>query len=74
MTLPEDSVGGAIGLFAAFLIFEFFVGVYFPSVGVLKSDIVPEEVRGLIYNLYRLPLNIIIVVECLRTARARIEL
>merc|ERR1719343_11544 len=45
----------------AFLLFEFCVGIYFPSVGVLKSDIVPEHVRGTMYNLYRVPLNGIVV-------------
>mmetsp|Transcript_147993 Transcript_147993/g.475187 ORF Transcript_147993/g.475187 Transcript_147993/m.475187 type:complete len:502 (-) Transcript_147993:217-1722(-) len=45
----------------AFLMFEFCVGVYFPSVGVLKSEIVPEAVRGTVYNIYRIPLNAIVV-------------
>jgi len=48
--------------FAAFMLFEFCVGMYFPSIGVLKSDIVPEQVRGTMYNLYRVPLNAIVVV------------
>jgi len=47
--------------FVAFLLFEFCVGVYFPSVGVMKSEIVPEQVRGTVYNLYRVPLNAIVV-------------
>jgi len=47
--------------FASFLLFEFCCGVYFPSVGVLKSSIVPEKVRGTVYNLYRVPLNGIVV-------------
>merc|ERR550532_2352404 len=48
--------------FLAFMLFEFCVGVYFPCVGVLKSDIVPEQVRGTMYNLYRVPLNAIVVI------------
>merc|ERR1711959_235685 len=47
--------------FAAFLGFEFCVGVYFPTVGVLKSEIVPEHVRGTMYNIYRVPLNAVVV-------------
>jgi len=43
-----------------FLLFELCCGMYFPSVGVLKSNIVPEGVRGTVYNLYRLPLNAIV--------------
>jgi len=48
--------------FAMFSLFEFCVGLYFPSIGVLKSEIVPEEVRSTMYNLYRMPLNAIVVV------------
>lgn len=47
--------------FLAFLTFEFCVGLYFPSAGVLKSDIVPEKIRGTMYNIYRIPLNAIVV-------------
>merc|ERR1712066_161366 len=54
--------GENLGLsLSAFLIFEFCCGVYFPSVGVLKSEVVPEQVRGTVYNLYRVPLNAIVV-------------
>eukprot|EP00933_Yihiella_yeosuensis_P074569 TRINITY_DN8352_c2_g1_i1.p1 TRINITY_DN8352_c2_g1~~TRINITY_DN8352_c2_g1_i1.p1 ORF type:complete len:519 (-),score=52.73 TRINITY_DN8352_c2_g1_i1:270-1826(-) len=45
----------------AFLAFEFCVGAYFPAIGVLKSEIVPEMVRGTMYNYYRLPLNLIVM-------------
>merc|ERR1719401_1934238 len=45
----------------AFLLFEFCVGLYFPSIGTLKSDVVPEKVRATVYNFYRVPLNAIVV-------------
>lgn len=47
--------------FIAFSLFEFVVGAYFPSIGILKSEIVPENVRGTMYNLFRVPLNIIVL-------------
>jgi len=47
--------------FTALLVFEFCCGFYFPSVGVLKSDIVPEHIRGTMYNIYRLPLNAVVI-------------
>jgi MFS family permease len=47
--------------FAAFLVFEFCVGLYFPSVGIVKSDCVPEHIRGTMYNVYRVPLNAVVV-------------
>ena len=43
------------------LVFEICVGLYFPMMGTLKGQIVPEESRAGIYNLYRLPLNVIVV-------------
>jgi len=42
-------------------IFEISVGVYFPVMGTMKSVIVPEGQRSAIYNLYRVPLNLIVV-------------
>merc|ERR1719247_3537565 len=47
--------------FAAFMIFEFCVGLYFPSIGALKSEVVPEHIRATMYNIYRVPLNAVVV-------------
>jgi len=47
--------------YAAFLLFEVCVGVYFPSMGTMKSGIVPEESRAALYNLFRVPLNVIVL-------------
>jgi len=47
--------------FLGFLFFEGLVGAYFPSVGVLKSEVVPENVRSTVYNIYRVPLNAVVV-------------
>jgi MFS family permease len=51
--------------FFAFLAFEACVGMYFPSIGSLKGDIVPEDFRATIYNIYRLPLNVIVLLPLL---------
>ena len=47
--------------------FEVTVGLYFPVMGTMKGGIVPEDKRAAIYNLYRIPLNIIVLV-CLLTS------
>jgi len=39
------------------------VGLYFPMMGTLKGLIVPEESRAAVYNLYRVPLNVIVVLS-----------
>jgi len=51
--------------FLAFLLFELCVGVYFPTMGTMKSVIVPENKRSAIYNLYRIPLNFIVLTSLL---------
>lgn len=48
-----------------FLFFEFCVGLYFPSIGALKSELVPEESRAGVYNWFRVPLNIVVGVVIL---------
>jgi len=45
----------------AFVGFEFCCGVYFPSICTLKSEAVPESHRATIYNLFRAPMNAIVV-------------
>ena len=51
--------------FLAFLLFEMSVGCYFPMMGTMKSAIVPESKRAAIYNLYRIPLNFIVLFSLL---------
>jgi len=51
--------------FCAFLGFEACVGLYFPLIGTLKGDIVPEDMRSTIYNIYRFPLNVAVLLPLL---------
>ena len=51
--------------FFAFLLFEACVGLYFPLIGTQKGAIVPEDMRATIYNIYRLPLNGIVLLPLL---------
>lgn len=46
-------------------IFEICVGMYFPIMGTMKGSIVPEDKRAAIYNLYRVPLNFIVLFSLL---------
>jgi len=46
-------------------LFEICVGMYFPIMGTMKGGIVPENRRAAIYNLYRIPLNCIVVLSLL---------
>lgn len=57
--------------FLAFLLFEISVGLYWPMMGSLKSNIVPENLRSTVYSLYRVPLNIAVLAILLLTTRVR---
>jgi MFS transporter, MFS domain-containing protein family, molybdate-anion transporter len=46
-------------------LFEITVGMYFPIMGTMKGGIVPEDKRAAIYNLYRIPLNFIVLFSLL---------
>jgi len=45
----------------AFLIFEVCVGVYFPSMGTIRSQLLPESHRPVIMSLFAVPLNILVL-------------
>jgi MFS family permease len=51
--------------FSAMNLFEMCVGMYFPVMGTMKGAIVPEDKRAAIYNLYRIPLNFIVLFSLL---------
>jgi hypothetical protein len=48
-------------LVAAFFVFEACVGMYFPSIGTLRSKYIPDSHRSVIMNLFGVPLNLIVV-------------
>lgn len=53
--------GALHALVAAFLVFETAVGLYFPSIGTLRSKYVPDAHKGTMVNLFRIPLNLIVI-------------
>ena len=48
-------------LVGAFFAFEACVGMYFPSIGTLRSKYVPDSNRSVIMNLFGIPLNVLVV-------------
>merc|ERR1719263_665253 len=46
---------------AAFFAFELCVGLYFPSIGTLRSRHVPDSHRSVIMNLFGIPLNVLVI-------------
>jgi len=48
-------------VYMSFLFFELCCGVFYPAYGVIKSDEIPEDVRSMVMNIFRIPLNLIVV-------------
>lgn len=46
--------------YIGFLMFEMAVGAYFPCMGGIKADLVPENVRTTMYNLFYIPMNLML--------------
>jgi len=62
MACAAASCSGALApLVAAFFLFETCVGMYFPLIGTLRSKYLPDAYRGVIMNLFGIPLNLIVV-------------
>ena len=53
-------------LFFWFNVFECSCGIYFPSVGTMRGKYVKEETRATVMNVFRVPLNLIVVVSLLK--------
>jgi MFS family permease len=51
--------------FIAMNLFELTIGMYFPIIGTMKSMVVPDSNRAAIYNLFRIPLNFIVLFSLL---------
>ncbi len=48
-------------IIASFLVVELSVGLFMPVAGTLRSKYVPDALQGAILNIFRLPLNAIVV-------------
>jgi MFS transporter, MFS domain-containing protein family, molybdate-anion transporter len=49
------------GLMASLFAFEMCVGLYFPSIGTLRSKYIPDSQRSVVMNLFGIPLNVLVV-------------
>ena len=55
--------------FLSFCVFEVCVGMFWPSLGFMRSRYVPEEVRATVMNIFRIPLNMIVVLVLVNIER-----
>ncbi|RMY57362.1 hypothetical protein D0865_03152 [Hortaea werneckii] len=61
LIIPVLAKASETGVFWAFAWFETCVGMYFPAMSKLKSEVVEERVRGKVYGMMRVPLNLFVV-------------
>jgi len=54
---------------SAFCLFEVCVGVYFPAIASQRAKHVPNEVRATIMGIFRIPLNLIVVLSLLNASQ-----
>ena len=53
-------------VYLMFLIFEGTVGLFYPAYGVIKSEVLPEDIRSAVMNIFRIPLNAFVVLLLLK--------
>merc|ERR1711972_911959 len=56
-----------VAVLGAFLVFETCVGIFQPCGGVLRSKVIPDKLQGGVMNMFRIPLNTLVVVGTLLT-------
>lgn len=58
-TRPGATYVDTVVSFLAFLVLEVAIGMYFPAISYLRSQVIPETHRANIMNWFRVPMNII---------------
>jgi hypothetical protein len=53
-------------LVLSFLVFELLCGIYYPCISTLRAKYIPEHSRSTIMNIYRIPLNLLIVLVLIK--------
>lgn len=52
-------------VFTSFLVFELACGIMFPTYGSLRATYIPDEYRTTVMNIYRIPLNMFVIIVLL---------
>ena len=58
----NEEAGGIFVIFSMLTLFELSLGGYMAAMAVLKATWVPDDMRATIYNIFRVPLNLIVVI------------
>lgn len=64
--------GNQLIVFSGFLVFEACVGIFWPSLSTMRGKYVPEETRATTMNIFRIPLNFIVVLILIQSLPMKI--
>lgn len=59
---PMLSPSSTVPMYFSFMLLETLVGMFYPAYGTMRGKHVPESVRTAVMNIFRIPLNIFVVV------------
>lgn len=51
-----------VPVLGAFFLFEACVGMFQPAAGFVRSKVIPDAVQGSVMNMFRVPLNLLVVI------------
>lgn len=66
MALITTCLADKFTVYCMFLVFECSVGLFYPAYGVIKSEKIPEDIRSAVMNIFRIPLNMFVVLLLLK--------
>lgn len=56
-------------IFIGYIIFEVSIGMFYPTFSKIKSEYLPEEYRGTLMNVFKIPFNIINILLFISTEK-----
>ncbi|XP_014671311.1 PREDICTED: molybdate-anion transporter-like [Priapulus caudatus] len=68
LAMPVLFHGEQMLIFVGFIIFEVCVGIFWPALSTMRGKYVPEEARSTIMNLFRVPLNAVVILILLQVS------
>ncbi|KHJ41872.1 ELAV/HuD family splicing factor [Trichuris suis] len=71
LTIPVLLSAPLMVTFVGFLVFEMCVGIFWPACAYMRGIYVPEKERSTVMNLFRIPLNTVVIVILLCDLQVR---
>ncbi|CDW52667.1 DUF791 and TFIID 20kDa domain containing protein [Trichuris trichiura] len=71
LTIPVLLSAPLMVTFIGFLVFEICVGIFWPACAYMRGIYVPEKARSTVMNLFRIPLNMVVIVILLCDLQVR---